>query len=78
MSDTRFFKAGDRVHIRMDNGRPGETPYEIVSMGQGHGCLIREVSSVPGRQYAPQRWDTTLLFKDGPELLARLFPFGGR
>jgi hypothetical protein len=55
---------GDKVRVRMVNGQPGPTVYEITGIGHGSLCAIREISTVAGRQYAEQTFDLSLLVRD--------------
>jgi hypothetical protein len=90
----RKLRAGDLARVIMSGGKLGSTLYRVETIGERGHCTIREVGSVGGKKYAAHEYDTSLLHqqndwqdvadvlegktKEGPALLAKLFPFGGR
>lgn len=65
MTKLTRFQTGNYVRVETSTGKPGDTLYEIVALGFGTDCMIREVreGTAVGKQYAPQQFDTTLLVK---------------
>jgi hypothetical protein len=74
-------RVGDLVRIKQHGGSLSEQRYEVATVGPRTRCTIRQwPSTAPkGKRMAEELFDTTLLVVDnsGPELLAKLFPFGG-
>lgn len=54
-------KVGDKVRIKQGKKNVGPTLWVITELLPACGCMIKEVSDAV--DYAPQRFDTSLLVK---------------